>query len=70
MTTIIIIACDPEAPATAARGAATQSRAPLTAPGTVTGHLAWAGVDPAAFMTQYADRIAAVHLKDVHLEMA
>jgi inosose dehydratase len=49
---------------------ATQSRAPLTAPGTVAGHLAWAGIDPAASMTQYADRIAAVHLKDVHLEMA
>lgn len=35
-----------------------------------TGHLAWAGITPAALMTQYADRIAAVHLKDVHLDQA
>jgi inosose dehydratase len=33
-----------------------------------TGHLAWAGITPATLMTQYADRIAAVHLKDVHLD--
>ncbi|WP_427885529.1 sugar phosphate isomerase/epimerase family protein [Kribbella sp. GL6] len=35
-----------------------------------TGHLAWAGITPATLMTQYADRIAAVHLKDVHLDQA
>ena len=35
-----------------------------------TGHLAWAGTDPSAIMTEYADRIAAVHLKDVHLGQA
>lgn len=35
-----------------------------------TGHLAWAGTDPSAIMTEYADRIAAVHLKDVHLAQA
>jgi inosose dehydratase len=35
-----------------------------------TGHLAWAGTNPAELMTQYADRIAAVHLKDVHLGQA
>lgn len=30
-----------------------------------TGHLRWAGVDPVAFLTRYADRIGALHLKDV-----
>jgi inosose dehydratase len=35
-----------------------------------TGHLAWAGITPPTLMTQYADRIAAVHLKDVHLRQA
>lgn len=35
-----------------------------------TGHLAWAGITPATLMTQYAERIAAVHLKDVHLDQA
>jgi inosose dehydratase len=35
-----------------------------------TGHLAWAGITPSKLMTQYADRIAAVHLKDVHLRQA
>ena len=30
-----------------------------------TGHLRWAGVDPVAFITRYADRIGALHLKDV-----
>ena len=35
-----------------------------------TGHLAWAGVDPAAFIRQHADRVGAVHLKDVHLQVA
>ncbi|GAB2586491.1 sugar phosphate isomerase/epimerase family protein [Microlunatus antarcticus] len=35
-----------------------------------TGHLSWAGMDAVAVMTDYADRIAAVHLKDVHLDQA
>jgi inosose dehydratase len=29
-----------------------------------TGHLTWAGVDPVAFVTRYADRIGGLHLKD------
>lgn len=35
-----------------------------------TGHLSWAGIDAVAIMQDYVDRIAAVHLKDVHLEQA
>jgi inosose dehydratase len=35
-----------------------------------TGHLSWAGMDAVAVMRDYADRIAAVHLKDVHLDQA
>ncbi|WP_165550226.1 sugar phosphate isomerase/epimerase family protein [Kribbella speibonae] len=35
-----------------------------------TGHLAWAGTTPATLMAEYAGRIAAVHLKDVHLDQA
>lgn len=35
-----------------------------------TGHLSWAQMDAAAVMADYADRIAAVHLKDVHLDAA
>jgi inosose dehydratase len=35
-----------------------------------TGHLAWAGMTPPMIMADYADRIAAVHLKDVHLDQA
>ncbi|MFD0516786.1 sugar phosphate isomerase/epimerase family protein [Paractinoplanes durhamensis] len=30
-----------------------------------TGHLRWAGVDPAAFIRRYADRLGGLHLKDV-----
>ena len=30
-----------------------------------TGHLAWAGVDPAALIRDYRDRVVGVHLKDV-----
>lgn len=33
--------------------------------GADTGHLRWAGVDPAAFLARYADRVGALHLKDV-----
>jgi inosose dehydratase len=29
-----------------------------------TGHLRWAGVEPAAFIRRYADRIGGIHLKD------
>jgi inosose dehydratase len=29
-----------------------------------TGHLTWAGVDPAGFITRYADRIGGIHIKD------
>jgi inosose dehydratase len=35
-----------------------------------TGHLSWAGMDAVAIMADYADRIAAVHVKDVHLDQA
>jgi inosose dehydratase len=35
-----------------------------------TGHLSWAQMDAAAVMSDYADRIVAVHLKDVHLDQA
>ncbi len=38
--------------------------------GADTGHLAWAGADPAKFIQRYSDRIGAVHLKDVRLEVA
>jgi inosose dehydratase len=31
-----------------------------------TGHLLWAGMNPAAVITDYASRVRAVHLKDVH----
>ena len=31
-----------------------------------TGHLFWGGSDPAALIADYADRVGAVHLKDVH----
>ena len=34
--------------------------------GADTGHLRWAGVDPAALLTRYADRVGALHLKDVY----
>lgn len=30
-----------------------------------TGHLRWAGVDPAAMISKYADRIGGIHIKDV-----
>jgi inosose dehydratase len=35
-----------------------------------TGHLSWAGMDAVAVMKDYADRITAIHLKDVHLDQA
>lgn len=35
-----------------------------------TGHLRWAGMDPAAMITRYADRVGAVHLSDVYEDYA
>jgi inosose dehydratase len=29
-----------------------------------TGHLRWAGIDPAAFIARYADRMGGIHIKD------
>jgi len=29
-----------------------------------TGHLRWAGIDPATFIARYADRIGGIHIKD------
>jgi len=29
-----------------------------------TGHLRWAGIDPAAFIRRYADRVGGIHIKD------
>ena len=31
-----------------------------------TGHLRWAGIDPVAMITRYADRIGGIHVKDVY----
>ncbi|MBP8533233.1 sugar phosphate isomerase/epimerase [Streptomyces sp. MK37H] len=42
----------------------------LLAFGPDTGHLHWAGVDPVALITEYADRVGAVHIKDVHTAAA
>jgi inosose dehydratase len=33
--------------------------------GADTGHLRWAGIEPAAFITRYADRLGGLHIKDV-----
>lgn len=35
-----------------------------------TGHLFWAGADPATLIADYASRVGAVHLKDVHRSAA
>jgi inosose dehydratase len=35
-----------------------------------TGHLFWAGIDPARIIADYAGRVGAVHLKDVHRKAA
>jgi inosose dehydratase len=35
-----------------------------------TGHLYWGGTDPAKIVADYADRVGAVHLKDVHRHVA
>jgi inosose dehydratase len=34
------------------------------------GHLAWAGIDPAAMLRRHADRIVDIHLKDLDLAVA
>ena len=34
------------------------------------GHLVWAGVDPVAMLTRYADRLVDLHIKDLDLEVA
>jgi inosose dehydratase len=31
-----------------------------------TGHLRWAGIEPAAFIRRYADRLGGIHIKDVY----
>lgn len=33
-----------------------------------TGHLAWVGADPAAMIRDYADRVGAIHVKDVYAD--
>ena len=35
-----------------------------------TGHIAWTGADPIAFMRRYAARVGAVHLKDIRRAVA
>jgi inosose dehydratase len=42
----------------------------LVALGPDSGHLAWAGVDPAAFVARHAPRVRALHVKDVRLDVA
>lgn len=34
------------------------------------GHLVWAGVDPIAMLTKYADRLVDIHIKDLNTEVA
>jgi inosose dehydratase len=35
-----------------------------------TGHIAWTGADPVAFLTRHAQRVGAVHLKDIRRAVA
>ncbi|MEU4227813.1 sugar phosphate isomerase/epimerase [Nonomuraea sp. NPDC026600] len=42
----------------------------LLAFGPDTGHLRWAGADPAALIAHYRDRVGAAHLKDIHTAVA
>jgi inosose dehydratase len=42
----------------------------LLALGPDTGHHAWAGTDPAAFIARHSDRVRALHIKDVRLSVA
>jgi inosose dehydratase len=34
-----------------------------------TGHLTWAGADPAAFIARYADRVGGLHIKDCYADL-
>ena len=34
------------------------------------GHLAWAGVDPLTFVSRHQDRVRALHIKDIRLDVA
>jgi inosose dehydratase len=42
----------------------------LIALGPDTGHLAWAGIDPLAFVQRHRDRVRAIHVKDVRRAVA
>jgi inosose dehydratase len=44
--------------------------AQVLALGPDTGHLAWAEVDPTAFLARHAGRVKAVHVKDIRREVA
>src|SRR5437763_4522840 len=44
--------------------------AEIIALGPDTGHLAWAGIDPAAFLARHGERVKALHVKDIHLDVA
>jgi inosose dehydratase len=35
-----------------------------------TGHIAWSGADPVAFLTRHASRVGAVHVKDIRIAVA
>ena len=45
-------------------GCSTTSGRTSSAFGPDTGHLRWAGIDPATFIARYADRIGGIHIKD------
>ena len=34
-----------------------------------TGHLRWAGIDPAPFIRRYADRLGGIHIKDCFADL-
>jgi inosose dehydratase len=42
----------------------------LLALGPDTGHHAWAGTEPVSFFTRHADRIKAIHVKDIRVSVA
>jgi inosose dehydratase len=42
----------------------------ILAVGPDTGHIAWTGADPAAFLKRHAGRIGAVHIKDIRRSVA
>ena len=45
-------------------GSSTTSGPSVIGFGPDTGHLRWAGIDPAPFIRRYADRIGGIHIKD------